>query len=88
MGGAILCLIVLVVLPLMSLLIGSLRGEQGLGRVGVGQDVEAPLQAPGLADATDFERIVGPAGKRIVGHGASTPARETRRRSWPARPGA
>ena len=30
MGGAILCLIVLVVLPLMSLLIGSLRGEQGL----------------------------------------------------------
>ena len=30
MGGAILCLIVLVVLPLMSLLIGSLRGEQGI----------------------------------------------------------
>jgi iron(III) transport system permease protein len=30
MGGAILCLIILVVLPLMSLLIGSLRGEQGL----------------------------------------------------------
>ena len=30
MGGAILCLIVLVVLPLLSLLIGSLRGEQGL----------------------------------------------------------
>jgi len=30
MGGAILCLIVLVVLPLGSLLIGSLRGEQGL----------------------------------------------------------
>src|SRR6187397_280824 len=30
MGGAVLCLIVLVVLPLMSLLIGSLRGEQGI----------------------------------------------------------
>lgn len=30
MGGAILCLIILVVLPLLSLLIGSLRGEQGL----------------------------------------------------------
>src|SRR4249919_4088069 len=30
MGGAVLCLIVLVVLPLMSLLIGSLRGEQGM----------------------------------------------------------
>ena len=30
MGGAILCLIVLVVLPLLSLLIGSLRGEQGI----------------------------------------------------------
>ena len=30
MGGAILCLIVLVVLPLLSLLIGSLRGESGL----------------------------------------------------------
>ena len=29
MGGAILCLIVLVVLPLLSLLIGSLRGEGG-----------------------------------------------------------
>ena len=30
MGGAVVCLIVLVVLPLMSLLIGSLRGEQGI----------------------------------------------------------
>jgi iron(III) transport system permease protein len=29
MGGAILCLIVLVVLPLLSLLVGSLRGESG-----------------------------------------------------------
>ena len=31
MGGAILCLIVLVVLPLLSLLVGSVRGEHGLG---------------------------------------------------------
>src|ERR1700704_4245201 len=30
MGGAILCLIVLVVLPLLSLLLGSVRGEQGM----------------------------------------------------------
>jgi iron(III) transport system permease protein len=30
MGGAILCLIVLVVLPILSLLFGSIRGEQGL----------------------------------------------------------
>jgi iron(III) transport system permease protein len=30
MGGAILCLIVLVVLPLLSLLLGSVRGEQGI----------------------------------------------------------
>ncbi len=30
MGGAVLCLIVLVVLPLLSLLLGSIRGEQGL----------------------------------------------------------
>jgi iron(III) transport system permease protein len=30
MGGAILCLIVLVVLPLLSLLLGSIRGEQGM----------------------------------------------------------
>jgi len=30
MGGAILCLIVLVVFPLLSLLFGSVRGEQGL----------------------------------------------------------
>ena len=30
MGGAILCLIILVVLPLLSLLLGSVRGEQGL----------------------------------------------------------
>ena len=30
MGGAIISLIVLVVLPLMSLLLGSVRGEQGL----------------------------------------------------------
>src|SRR3954463_5607893 len=30
MGGAVLCLIVLVVLPLLSLLFGSLRGEQGM----------------------------------------------------------
>jgi iron(III) transport system permease protein len=31
MGGAALCLIVLVVLPLLSLILGSVRGEQGLG---------------------------------------------------------
>ncbi len=30
MGGAILCLIVLVVLPLLTLLLGSVRGEQGM----------------------------------------------------------
>jgi iron(III) transport system permease protein len=30
MGGAIVCLIILVVLPLLSLLFGSVRGEQGL----------------------------------------------------------
>ena len=30
MGGAVLCLIVLVVLPLLSLLLGSVRGEQGM----------------------------------------------------------
>src|SRR4051812_37801457 len=30
MGGAVLCLIVLVVLPLLSLLFGSVRGEQGI----------------------------------------------------------
>ena len=30
MGGAILCLIVLVVFPLLSLLLGSVRGEQGI----------------------------------------------------------
>ncbi len=30
MGFAILCLIVLVVLPLLSLLLGSVRGEQGM----------------------------------------------------------
>jgi iron(III) transport system permease protein len=30
MGGAVLCLIVLVVLPVLSLLLGSIRGEQGL----------------------------------------------------------
>ena len=31
MGGAALCLIVLVVLPLLSLILGSVRREQGLG---------------------------------------------------------
>src|SRR5215218_2236175 len=30
MGGAVVCLIVLVVLPLLSLLLGSIRGEQGI----------------------------------------------------------
>ena len=30
MGGAVLCLIVLVVLPLLSLLFGSVRGEDGM----------------------------------------------------------
>src|ERR1700704_6114465 len=30
MGGAVLVLIVLVVLPLLSLLVGSIRGEQGI----------------------------------------------------------
>ena len=30
MGGAVLCLIILVVLPLLSLLLGSIRGEQGM----------------------------------------------------------
>ncbi|MEA2982939.1 MAG: iron(III) transport system permease protein [Alphaproteobacteria bacterium] len=30
MGGAVLCLVVLVVLPLLSLLLGSIRGEQGI----------------------------------------------------------
>jgi iron(III) transport system permease protein len=30
MGGAVLCLIILVVLPLLSLLLGSVRGEQGM----------------------------------------------------------
>src|SRR5258708_39442703 len=31
MGGAVVALVILVVLPLMSLLLGSVRGEQGLG---------------------------------------------------------
>src|SRR4029077_15570671 len=30
MGGAVLCLVILVVLPLLSLLLGSVRGEQGM----------------------------------------------------------
>ncbi len=30
MGGAVVCLIVLVVLPLLSLLVGSVRGPEGL----------------------------------------------------------
>ena len=51
MGGAVLCLIVLVVLPLMSLLIGSLRGEQGISLDNFAEVVSGRLYVSALKNS-------------------------------------
>ncbi|MEX2034807.1 MAG: iron ABC transporter permease [Xanthobacteraceae bacterium] len=51
MGGAILCLIVLVVLPLLSLLFGSLRGETGLSLGNFGEVVTGRLYLSALKNS-------------------------------------
>jgi iron(III) transport system permease protein len=51
MGGAILCLIVLVVLPLVSLLFGSLRGETGVGLGNFGEVVTGRLYVSALKNS-------------------------------------
>jgi iron(III) transport system permease protein len=51
MGGAILCLIVLVVLPLLSLLIGSLRGESGVSLENFGEVVTGRLYVTALKNS-------------------------------------
>jgi iron(III) transport system permease protein len=51
MGGAIVCLIVLVVLPLVSLLIGSLRGETGIGLGNYGEVVTGRLYVSALKNS-------------------------------------
>ena len=51
MGGAILCLIVLVVLPLLSLLFGSLRGETGLSLGNFGEVATGRLYVSALKNS-------------------------------------
>ena len=51
MGGAILCLIVLVVLPLLSLLLGSVRGEQGMSLDNFGEVVSGRLYVNALKNS-------------------------------------
>jgi iron(III) transport system permease protein len=51
MGGAVLCLIVLVVLPLLSLLIGSLRGESGVSLENFGEVVTGRLYVTALKNS-------------------------------------
>src|SRR5687767_10790899 len=51
MGGAILCLIVLVVLPLLSLLVGSLRGENGASLGNFGEVLTGRLYVTALKNS-------------------------------------
>ena len=51
MGGAIFCLIVLVVLPLLSLLIGSLRGESGISLGNFGEVMTGRLYVTALKNS-------------------------------------
>jgi iron(III) transport system permease protein len=51
MGGAVLCLIVLVVLPVLSLLFGSIRGEQGLSLENFSEVVSGRLYVSALKNS-------------------------------------
>ena len=51
MGGAILSLVILVVLPLLSLLIGSVRGEQGLNLENFGEVLSGRLYRQALLNS-------------------------------------
>jgi iron(III) transport system permease protein len=51
MGGAVLCLIVLVVLPVLSLLFGSFRGEQGLSFENFSEVVSGRLYVSALKNS-------------------------------------
>ncbi len=67
MGGAIVALIVLVVLPLLSLLFGSVRGEQGLSLDHFAEVLTGRLyrhRAEELAHPRRLDRAVQPADRR------------------------
>ena len=51
MGGAVFCLIVLIVLPIISLLFGSFRGEQGLSLSNFGEVVTGRLYVSALKNS-------------------------------------
>ena len=70
MGGAVLCLIVLVVLPLLSLLLGSVRGEQRPEPRAISSEVrQRPAlcqRAEELADPRRLDRAVQPDHRRAA----------------------
>ena len=59
MGGAILCLIVLVVLPLLSLLLGSVRGEQGMSLDNFAEVVDRWMGKSSQAQLADLTAHLG-----------------------------
>ena len=59
MGGAVVCLIVLVVLPLTSLLIGSLRGENGISLRNFGEVATGRLYVSALINSLIFGAWTG-----------------------------
>ena len=72
MGGAVLCLMILVVLPLLSLLLGSVRGEEGLSLDNFAEVADRPAlrqRAQEFAHPRRLDRPVQPRHRRFAGLG-------------------